>query len=471
MPHLDVLEKSQYIVENIKRGTRQRRPSAPFTTSTLQQEASRRLGFNARRTMRVAQQLYEGIDIGEAGTVGLITYMRTDSTNVSEQAVSEVRGYITERFGDSYVPEKPPKYKKKAKGAQEAHEAIRPTSVDRLPTALKENLSRDQFKLYQLIWERFVASQMANAIYNTLRIEIKAGVSSDDMPYLFRVSGSTIKFAGFLALYEDSRDEDASVDEDEGRILPEMTVDELLNLIRLMPDQHFTQPPPRFTEASLVRTLEEYGIGRPSTYAPTVAVIQDREYVEKQDKRLKPTDTGKVVNDLLVEYFPAVLDYQFTARMEDQLDDVANGEIEWNPMLREFYDPFEEKLIYARENMPKLQQEEYIGRICPTCNEGDLLIRYGRWGKFIGCSNYPDCKHTEQYLETVGIDCPICGEEHGGEIVARKTRKGRTFFGCSRYPDCDYSAWKLPETPKTDGAETDQNKEEAVADLQKKSAG
>lgn len=468
LPHLDILEKSQYTVQHIKRGTRQRRPSAPFTTSTLQQEASRRLGFNARRTMRVAQQLYEGIDVGEAGTVGLITYMRTDSTNVSEQAVKEVREYVTKRFDSSYVPEKPPKYKTKAKGAQEAHEAIRPTGIERLPAALKENLSRDQFKLYKLIWERFVASQMSSAIYNTLRVEIKAGLSAEDTPYLFRVSGSTIKFAGFMALYEDTRDEDATVDEDEGRILPEMTVDELLNLIRLMPEQHFTQPPPRFTEASLVRTLEEYGIGRPSTYAPTVAVIQDREYVEKQDKRLKPNDTGKVVNDLLVEYFPEVLDYQFTARMEDQLDEVANGAIEWHPMLNDFYQPFEEQLIHARANMPKLQQEEYVGRTCPTCNEGELLIRYGRWGKFIGCANYPECKHTEPHLEKVGIDCPTCGEEHHGEIVARKTRRGRTFFGCSRYPDCDYSAWKLPEKAKTDES---QSTDETVTDLEKKSAG
>lgn len=360
VPHLDILEKSQYIVDKVKRGTRQRKPSAPFTTSSLQQEASRRLGFNARRTMRVAQQLYEGIDIGEAGILGLITYMRTDSTNVSEQATSDVRDYITTRFGDAYIPEKAPKYKTKAKGAQEAHEAIRPTSIQREPNAIKQALSRDQFKLYQLIWERFVASQMSNAVYNTLRIEINAGLAKGDMPYLLRVSGSTIKFAGFLALYEDSQDEDVTADGDEGRIIPEMTVDELLQLIQLLPQQHFTQPPPRFTEASLVRVLEEYGIGRPSTYAPTVAVIQDREYVEKDGKRLQPTDTGKVVNDLLVEYFPDILDYQFTARMEDQLDNVANGTVEWRPMLHEFYNPFEAQLINARANMPNSSKRSML---------------------------------------------------------------------------------------------------------------
>ncbi len=443
-PHLEVLERSQYIVDSVKRGTRQRRPSAPFTTSTLQQEASRRLGFNAGRTMRVAQQLYEGIDIGGEGTTGLITYMRTDSTSVSEQAQVEARTYIEERFGKDHRPEKAPVYKTKAKSAQEAHEAIRPTGVRRLPDQLKEHISRDQFRLYKLIWERFVASQMSNAVYNTLRIEIASGPKQGDMPYLFRVSGSTIKFTGFLALYEDTRDEDAVLDEDEGRILPEMTAEEILNLVRLMPEQHFTQPPPRYTEASLVRTLEELGIGRPSTYAPTVGVIQDRDYVEKQDKRLVPTDTGKTVNDLLVQYFPDVLDYQFTARMEDQLDEVSEGDVQWQPMLHDFYEPFESQLVNARENMPKLRQEELVGRICPTCDEGDLVIKYGRWGKFIGCTNYPDCKHTEPYLEYTGVICPQCGQEHAGELVVRKTRRGRTFFGCSRYPDCDFSAWKLP---------------------------
>jgi DNA topoisomerase-1 len=305
-------------------------------------------------------------------------------------------------------------------------------------------------RLYQLIWERFVASQMSNAEYDTLRIEINAGINRNDMPYLFRVSGSTLKFAGFLALYEETRDEDLALDTDEGRILPNLTVDELLSLIELLPEQHFTQPPPRFTEATLERSLEEYGIGRPSTYAPTVAVIQDRDYVERDGARLKPTETGKTVNDLLVQYFPEIMDYQFTARMEDQLDSIAEGEIEWRPMLHDFYTPFQQHLKIARSKMPRIQQEEYIGRGCPDCEDGQLIIKYGRWGKFIGCTNYPDCKHTEPLVEKTGVVCPQCGEEHGGELVVRKTRKGRTFYGCNRYPECDYSTWKLPEKARTE---------------------
>lgn len=442
-PHLDVLEKSLYMVADVKRGTKQRKPSAPFTTSTLQQEASRRLGFTAQRTMQVAQQLYEGIEIGAEGTVGLITYMRTDSTNVSSEAQKEARAYIKGRFGSDYMPDKAPVYKTKAKSAQEAHEAIRPTSVPREPGSMEKWLTRDQIKLYKLIWERFVASQMANAVYNTVRVEIKAGIKQNDMPYLFRVSSSTIQFAGFLALYEDSRDEDVEVDADMGRVLPDLAVGDMIDLVRLLPEQHFTQPPPRYTEASLVRVLEEYGIGRPSTYAPTVKVIQDREYVEKKDKRLIPNETGKLVNDLLVQYFPDVMDYQFTARMEDQLDNVAEGGMEWRPMLQEFYTPFEQQMGNARKNMPSFQKEETVGRTCPESGH-DLVIRYGRWGKFIGCSDYPNCTYTEPYLELTGVTCPKCGAEHHGELVVRKTRRGRTFFGCSRYPECDYSAWKLP---------------------------
>lgn len=444
-PHLEILEKSLFRVADVKHGTRQRRPSAPFTTSTLQQEASRRFGFNAQRTMSIAQQLYEGINIGKEGTVGLITYMRTDSTNVSSQAQADARTYIQNRFGKDYAPARPPVYRTRAKSAQEAHEAIRPTGVRREPANLKDALSRDQLRLYTLIWERFVASQMANAVYNTLRIEIVAGPSDEELPYLFRASGSTIKFAGFLALYEDTRDEDTVADEDEGRILPELDVDEVLKLLRLLPEQHFTQPPPRYTEASLVRTLEEYGIGRPSTYAPTVAAIQDREYIIRKDKRLVPTEIGRTVNDLLLKFFPNILDYQFTAYLEEELDDIAEGKIQWRPMLNEFYQPFEQQLENARRNMPQLTQEEPIGRDCPSCGgHQTLVIRYGRYGKFIGCSNYPECRYTEPWLERMNIQCPVCGTEHGGEIVERRSRRGRTFYGCSRYPDCDFTSWKRP---------------------------
>ncbi len=442
-PHLGILERSRYTVSDVKHGTRQRKPSAPFTTSTLQQEASRRLGYTARRTMTIAQQLYEGVDVGADGSVGLITYMRTDSTQVSTQAQAEARDFIHKRFGEKYHPAKPPVYHTKAKGAQEAHEAIRPTSLWREPDQMKAYLTRDQFRLYQLIWQRFVASQMANAIYNTLRVEITAGETANDLPYLFRVSGSTIRFDGFLRLYEDSRDEDATPDEDEGRILPDLKAGDLLDLLKLLPEQHFTQPPPRYTEATLVRTLEEYGIGRPSTYAPTVATIQDREYIEKQDKRLLPTETGKIVTDLLVKYFPDIMDYQFTVRMENQLDEIAEGHREWHGMMRKFYTPFEQQLGIARQTIPQLQQEETIGRNCPQSGH-PLVVRYGRFGKFIGCSNYPECRYTEPWLERTGIACPVCGHTHQGEIIVRKSRKGRTFYGCIRYPDCDYTSWKRP---------------------------
>jgi DNA topoisomerase-1 len=427
----------------VKRGERVRKPSAPFTTSTLQQEASRRLGFTAKRTMTIAQKLYEGDVKGEVSG-GLITYMRTDSTNVSPQAQKEAREFIQERFGKEYMPAKAPVYKTRAKGAQEAHEAIRPTSISRHPDSIKHMLTPEQYRLYNLIWQRFVASQMANAVYNTLRVDIDAGTAANDRPYHFRVSGSTIKFRGFLILYEDARDEDVALDEDEGRILPDLTVGEQVDLLELLPEQHFTQPPPRYTEASLVRTLEEYGIGRPSTYAPTVAVIQDREYVVKQEKdRLVPTETGRIVNDLLTKFFPEVMDPQFTARMEDRLDDIAEGKREWRPMLRDFYNPFERELHVARESIPSIQQEERIGRDCPVCGK-PLVVRYGRFGKFIGCSDYPNCRHTEPWLERMGIACPVCGQEHGGELTVRRSKKGRTFYGCSRFPECEFTSWKRP---------------------------
>lgn len=464
-PHLDKLEKSQYVVDSVKTGTRRRNPSAPFTTSTMQQEASRRIGFTASRTMRAAQQLYEGIELKSGDIVGLITYMRTDSTNISKQAQAEARGYITDEFGKDYTPSKAPTYRTRSKGAQEAHEAIRPTSVMRTPDSIKSYLTRDQYRLYELIWQRFVASQMSPAVYDTIRVEIVAGPSENDRPYLFRSSGSRIRFMGFLALYEESRDEDLAEESDEGRILPEMTKDEVLRLLKLLPEQHFTQPPPRYTEASLVRTLEEYGIGRPSTYAPTVGVIQDRDYVTKQDKRLHPTDIGKVVSELLVKFFPEEMDYQFTARMEDELDKIAEGNAEWRPTLKEFYEPFETRLNYAKANMPTVRQEEYVGRACPECEDGQLIVKYGRYGKFIGCSNHPDCTHTEPYVEYVGAACPTCGDTEGGEIVVKKTRRGRTFYGCSRYPDCDWSEWKLPKNLKKLNKDTgEESSDERIKD-------
>lgn len=446
-PHLAALKVSAYQVSKVARGERQRKPSPPFTTSTLQQEASRRLGFSAGKTMSVAQQLYEGVAVPGQESVGLITYMRTDSMNISQQAQKEARDFLRGKFGKDYVPAHAPVYKTRAKGAQEAHEAIRPTMVVRDPASVKAALTNDQYKLYNLVWQRFVASQMSNAVYNTLQVDIDAVPenrrATTPPPYGLRVSGSTIKFAGFLALYEDSKDEDLAKDEDEGRILPEFEVGEMLSLLDLLPIQHFTQPPPRFTEASLVRTLEELGIGRPSTYAPTVGVIQDREYVTKQDKRLIPTETGITINDLLVKSFPKVMDYQFTANMEEELDEISEGAMEWQPMLGGFYAPFSQELAIARQTMPAITQEEPVGRDCPTCSK-PLMIRYGKFGKFIGCSDYPNCRYTEPYLNKIGVSCPTCGAEKGGEILVKRTRRGKEFFGCSRYPECDFTSWQRP---------------------------
>ena len=443
-PILDDMGAAAYTITKIKRGERRRSPSAPFTTSTLQQEASRRLGYTARRTMALAQQLYEGIDIGQAvsstagGAVGLITYMRTDSTNVAELAQQEARGFITERYGPKFLPETPPVYKAKARGAQEAHEAVRPTSVLRQPESIKEFLNRDQFRLYQLIWQRFVASQMNPALYHTLSVDV-TGVAGHT--YLLRASGSTIEFPGFLIVYEEARDEDQKPEEEEDtRIPPGIEEGQAQRLVRLLPEQHFTQPPPRFSEASLVRTLEENGIGRPSTYAPILGTLQQRGYVVRDGKRLTPTETGILVNDILIEHFPEVLDVGFTAHMEEDLDRIAAGDLNWVGVMREFYTPFAEQVRLAEERIPMLNMgPEPIGRECPECGK-ELVIRWGRYGKFISCSGFPDCRHTEAWLEKIGVQCP----KDGGEIVSRKTRKGRVFYGCANYPNCDFTSWKLP---------------------------
>ncbi|MBN1283882.1 MAG: type I DNA topoisomerase [Anaerolineae bacterium] len=439
-PHLDILERADYVVSEVKRGTRRRKPAAPFTTSTLQQDAARQLGFTTRKTMSLAQKLYEGIDIGE-GVVGLITYMRTDSTHVAETAQNEALAFIEREYGPEYRPEPPNIYKTRSKGAQEAHEAIRPTGVKRTPQAIKKALSRDEYRLYNLIWQRFIASQMTDAVYDTLRLEVEAGRPGEPRPYLFRVSGSILKFKGFLAVYEEARDEDAALDEDEGRDLPNLTEGELMRLLRLLPQQHWTQPPPRFTEASLVKTLEDYSIGRPSTYAPIISTVQQRGYVTRdENKRLVPTETGELVNDLLVEYFPDVIDVTFTAQMEEELDEIAQGEKQWVPVIREFYGPFKERLKHARQHMPEVRTEEEIGRVCPKCGS-PLIVRWGRYGKFIGCSNYPECRHTEPWLEKIGVVCPQCGT---GEVVRRRTKRGRVFYGCSNYPECEFTSWKRP---------------------------
>ena len=439
-PILADMEKAGYTVTRIKRGERKRNPQAPFTTSTLQQEASRRLGYTARRTMALAQQLYEGIDIGEGGRVGLITYMRTDSTNVAELAQNEARQFIANRYGDKFLPPEPPQYKTKARGAQEAHEAIRPTSVNRQPDSVKEYLERDVLRLYQLIWQRFVASQMTAATYDTLSVEITGKTATND--YLLRVSGSTLRFPGYLIAYEEAKDEDRAPEEEEGeaRIPSGITEGQEQRLMRLIPEQHFTQPPPRYSEASLVRTLEEFGIGRPSTYAPILSTIQQRGYVLRDGKRLTPTETGLIVNDLIVAHFPEIVDTGFTANMEEDLDRIASGEEKWVKVIREFYTPFSKQVEQAEKEMPEMNTgPEPIGRDCPDCGH-PLVIRWGRYGKFISCSNFPACRHTEAWLEKIGVNCP----KDGGELVERKTRKGRIFYGCINYPACDFTSWKLP---------------------------
>jgi len=437
-PILQDLEGATYAISKLKRGERRRNPLAPYTTSTLQQEASRKLGYTARRTMALAQQLYEGIDVGQGGTVGLITYMRTDSTNISELAQEEARQFISQRYGPAFMPEQPPKYKTKARGAQEAHEAIRPTSVLRQPDTIKEFLNRDQFRLYQLIWKRFVASQMSAAVFDTLSVEVTA--VTEQHRYLLRASGSTVRFQGFLVVYEETRDEDQNTEEEETRIPAGLEEGQSQRLLKLYPEQHFTQPPPRFTEATLVRTLEENGIGRPSTYAPILAVLQQRNYVVREGTRLTPTETGFLVNDLLIEHFSNVVDVGFTARMEEDLDRVASGELEWVEVIREFYGPFIQELEEADKNI-EIQNmgPEPIGRLCPEC-EHELVIRWGRYGKFISCSNFPNCRYTEAWLEKIGVACP----KDGGDLVERKTRKGRVFYGCGNYPNCEFTSWKKP---------------------------
>ncbi len=439
-PLLDALEKADYEVSKVKPGTRTRRPSAPYTTSTMQQEATRKLRFTARKAMRIAQQLYEGVDLEGGETEGLITYMRTDSTNVSKIAQEEARTYISQRYGAEFLPASPPVYKTRAKAAQEAHEAIRPTSVLRTPDALKDYLSRDQYRLYDLIWRRFIASQMKPAKYDTMSIEISAG-SEDEKPYLFRTSGSTMRFPGFLVVYEEMDSDNGNGKTRKSQQIPPLSVGNILDLVRLLPEQHFTQPPPRYSDATLISTLEDYAIGRPSTYASILSTIQQRGYVGRERRRYFPTETGTLVNDLLVEHFPGLINVDFTAQMESQLDDIAEGTRDWVALMDEFYEPFARTLEKADAAIQKIEQIEYIGRACPKCEEGQLIVRWGRYGKFIGCSNFPDCRYTEPWLEKIGVKCPDCED---GDVIVKRTKKGRVFYGCSSWPDCEFTSWKKP---------------------------
>jgi DNA topoisomerase I len=443
---VDDLEVAAYQVAGVTRRERKRSPAAPFMTSTLQQEASRKLGFTARRTMGLAQALYEGKDVGGGERVGLITYMRTDSVTVAQAAQAEAREVIRERFGARYLPEAPPTYKTRAKGAQEAHEAIRPTGARRDPASLRPYLNRDEMRLYSLIWKRFIASQMAPAVLDQTSVDVAAGPAEDPAaprPYLLRATGSTVKFPGFLRVYEEGRDEGEAGENGDVQ-LPSLRQDEPLDLVRLLPRQHFTQPPPRYTDASLIRALEEFGIGRPSTYAPTLTTLLARHYVERVDKKLLPTELGFVVNDLLVAYFPDVLDLGFTAEMEEKLDEVATGEVAWVPMLAEFYAPFAKRLDVAREEMPNVEfKPEPTGEMCPECGR-PLVIKLGRFGKFIGCSGWPECRHAEP-IPLPGVQCPVCG----GAVLERRARGGRRFYGCANYragdeSSCQWTSWKKP---------------------------
>ena len=475
------LRGATFSVKNVRRRDQHRRPAPPFTTSTLQQEASRRFGFTARRTMALAQQLYEGIDLRGSGRVGLITYMRTDSTNLAQVAVDEIRGFVRQRFGASFLPEAPRVYRSR-KGAQEAHEAIRSTSALREPgSAELRTLTTDQRRLYTLIWQRAVACQMADAVLDSVSVDIDAGATNGEV-YHLRATASAVKFPGYRQLYQEARDDSSEEQEQQlATPLPEMNAGDQLLLRDLKPEQHFTEPPPRFTEATLVKGLEENGIGRPSTYAPILSTIQDRGYVERDGRQLKPTELGFVVNDFLSEQFPNVVDLRFTAEMEEDLDEIASGARLWQPTVRELYNPLKDALEGA-ELAPKVEEE--IGELCPECErplirkfgrfgafvackgfpecrytrqDGDsaepevsdetcdvcsssMVVKRGRFGPFLACTRYPECKGTKPLLQKTGVICPL----DGGEVVERMTRSKRKFYGCNNYPACDFTSWQRP---------------------------
>ena len=432
------LKHASYTVAEVRKKDVARHPAPPFTTSTLQQEGWRKLRLSAKRTMSLAQQLYEGLSIGSEGSVGLITYMRTDSVRVAPTALEETRTYIRGKYGAKFMPTRPRIFSKKAKGAQEAHEAIRPTSIGREPEAIKGYLTRDQFRLYELIWKRMVSSQMSPAILDTTAVDIEAMGEKSQKPYLLRATSSTMKFPGFTILYSEGKDE-AEVEKEKSP-LPELARDEPLKLLGLLPEQHFTQPPHRYTAATLVKSLEEKGIGRPSTYAPTIATVQDRGYVEQDSGRFYPTELGLLVSDMLCQHFPNIVDFGFTAQMEKGLDQIAQGEREWAPFLEEFYDPFEKTLQAAKENMERVKiADQPTDEICTLCGR-PMVIKVGRYGKFVACSGYPECKNTKPLLVKIGVACPKCGSE----LVVRQSRKKRTFYGCSGYPDCDFTSGGRP---------------------------
>lgn len=434
------LENASYKISKLKKGKRKKSPAPPFITSTLQQEASRKLGFQAKRTMRAAQELYEGIEIENMGAVGLITYMRTDSLRVSEDAISAARNVILEKWGEKYMPKKARHFKTKS-NAQDGHEAIRPTMPELFPEKIKKSLSSDQFKVYKLIWERFMASQMSECIHSVTQADITS-VSENKKPYVFKASGYTVDFDGFTVLYTEGKDSA----EEKAKALPELSENMPLKLKSMDSNQHFTEPPPRYTEASLIKALEEDGIGRPSTYASIISTITSREYVSKEGKALKPTELGEVITKLMKERFPKIVNLKFTAQMESDLDSIEEGKNDWKDTLSEFYGDFAKTLEKAKEEMKDVKitlKEDETGEICDKCGK-PMVVKYGRFGRFIACSGYPECKNIKKIVNEIGVKCPKCG----GEVIKRKSKRGRFFFGCNNYPNCDFVSWDEPTNEK-----------------------
>ena len=428
---LDGLKGKDFAVTNVKTGSRQKKPVAPFTTSTMQQEASKHLNMATQKTMMIAQQLYEGVNVKGEGTVGLVSYIRTDSFRISDEAYEAAVAFIKETYGDAFVNPERIVYKSKGK-TQDAHEAIRPTNVSRTPESIKDSLSKDQYRLYKLIWERFVASQMSPAVYDTLSVKLSAG------DYTFRASGSRLRFSGFLEAYSKGEEEDE-------KVIPKLTQGDILQAEQLLPEQHFTQPPARYTDASLIKTLEEIGVGRPSTYAPTLTTIQARHYVTKEAKNLFPTELGEMVDEIMKTYFPDIVDIDFTANMEKRLDDVEMGKEEWKQIIRDFYPDFKKSVENAAEKLEKIEiKDEETDIICEKCGR-NMVIKYGRYGKFLACPGFPECQNAKPYFEEAGVNCPECG----GKVLIKKTKKGRIYYGCEHNGDgCDFMSWNKPTGEK-----------------------
>ena len=428
---LDGLKGKDFAVTDVKTGSRQKKPVAPFTTSTMQQEASKHLNMATQKTMMIAQQLYEGVNVKGEGTVGLVSYIRTDSFRISDEAYEAAVAFIKETYGDAFVNPERIVYKSKGK-TQDAHEAIRPTNVSRTPESIKDSLSKDQYRLYKLIWERFVASQMSPAVYDTLSVKLSAG------DYTFRASGSRLRFSGFLEAYSKGEEEDE-------KVIPKLTQGDILQAEQLLPEQHFTQPPARYTDASLIKTLEEIGVGRPSTYAPTLTTIQARHYVTKEAKNLFPTELGEMVDEIMKTYFPDIVDIDFTANMEKRLDDVEMGKEEWKQIIRDFYPDFKKSVENAAEKLEKIEiKDEETDIVCEKCGR-NMVIKYGRYGKFLACPGFPECQNAKPYFEEAGVNCPECG----GKVLIKKTKRGRIYYGCEHNGDgCDFMSWNKPTGEK-----------------------